>query len=74
MDGAPTQTTAHKKGKKVGRNFWKRHPPHADRIRFPFAGAAPVWGGYPLPQNLRHIFDIALTFPTQKPTQNNSFK
>lgn len=63
------QTTAQQKGKKVGRNFWKRNPPHANRIRFLFAGGSPVWGGYPRPLNLRHIFDIALTFPTQKTTQ-----
>jgi hypothetical protein len=72
--GAPTQPSATEKGKKSDRNFWKRHPPHRFRIRFPFAGRLPVWGGYPSPQNLRHIFDIALTFPTQKTTQKSSFQ
>ena len=69
-----TQQAAHKKGKKSARNFRKRHPPYGDRIRFLFEGRLPVWGGYPLLLNLRHIFDIALTFPTQKPTQNSSFQ
>jgi len=73
-DGAPTRSSATEKGKKSDRNFWKRHPPYADRIRFLFEGRLPVWGGYPSPQNLRHIFDIALTFPTQKPTQKSSFQ
>ena len=42
-----TQQGAHKKGKKPAKDFWKRHPPYPNRIRFLFAGRPPVWGGIP---------------------------